>query len=321
MDNIDYDVLQRALEWTANGHRIFLVTAARTWGSAPRPAGAQAVIREDGLILGSVSGGCIEDHLIRRIRAKEAFHQVQTLSYGVDRSEANRWGLPCGGRLDLIIEAISDPTWLTTVLATLSKGDRISRNLNIVTGESTFNSCTDEESFSFDGTNLIKQFGPKWRLLLIGASQLSEALAPIARLLDFKVFICDPREEYQTSWVDQSVTFIPGMPDDAIVDFNPDIHTAVVALTHDPKLDDMALLEALKSKAFYVGALGSRANNSKRRERLAYFELSTQEIDRLYGPTGLYIGSRTPGEIAVSIAAELVAVRNGIKLLQRRTEH
>ena len=318
MDNLDFDVLRRAHEWVSNGHKIFLITVARTWGSAPRPIGAQAVIREDGLILGSVSGGCIEDDLIRRIKAKEHFAKVQVLTYGVDRTEANRWGLPCGGKLDLILEEIIDPTWLTTVLNQLNKGERISRCLNIATGESTLHPCTLDEPFSYDEVNATKQFGPQWRLLLIGAGQLSEALVPIAHLLDFKVFICDPREEYQSSWAGQSVTFISGMPDDAIVDFKPDIRTAIVALTHDPKLDDMALLEALKSKAFYVGALGSRANNAKRRERLAYFELTPQEISRLHGPTGLYIGSRTPGEIAVSIAAELVSVRNGIRPIQRR---
>lgn len=320
MDNIDYDVLHRALEWTSSGHKIFLATIVRTWGSAPRPIGAQAVIREDGLIVGSVSGGCIEDDLVRRLRTAERFTKVQTISYGVERSEANRWGLPCGGRLDLIIEETNDSVWLKAVIACLSKGERIARKLNIATGEATLDSSFDEGSFFYDGTYMVKQYGPQWRLVLIGAGQLSEALAPIARLLDFNVFICDPREEYQTSWIDKSVTFLSGMPDDAIVEFKPDAHTAIVALTHDPKLDDMALLEALKSKAFYIGALGSRANNEKRRERLALFDLTAEEISRLNGPTGLPIGSRTPGEIAVSIAAELVSVRNGTNLIERHAE-
>jgi xanthine dehydrogenase accessory factor len=130
------------------------------------------------------------------------------------------------------------------------------------------------------------------------------------------VHVCDPREAYRQDWHDVHIRFEAGMPDDVVLAMEPDAHTAIVALTHDPKLDDMALLEALKSPAFYVGALGSRRNSEKRRERMALFDLSATEIDRLHGPVGLYLGSRTPAEIAVSILAEIVAVKNGVAVVQ-----
>jgi xanthine dehydrogenase accessory factor len=161
-------------------------------------------------------------------------------------------------------------------------------------------------------------FGPRWRLVIIGAGQLSRAVAQIARMLDFEVICCDPREEYHLTWDVPGTTFSKAMPDDLVQQLRLDPHCAVVALTHDPKLDDLALLEALKSPAFYVGALGSRGNTAKRRERLALFDLTQGEIDKLHGPIGLHIGSRTPAEIAVSIAAEIVAVRNAVVLTQKK---
>jgi xanthine dehydrogenase accessory factor len=156
--------------------------------------------------------------------------------------------------------------------------------------------------------------GPAWRLLIVGAGQISSYLAQMAQALDYHVYICDPRSEYAAEWNVPGTTLVPGMPDDAVIALGLDPHSAVVALTHDPKLDDMVLLEALKSPAFYVGALGSRINNERRRERLLqYFDLSRAEVDRLHGPVGLSIGSRTPPEIAVSILAEMTAVKNGVR--------
>ena len=153
---------------------------------------------------------------------------------------------------------------------------------------------------------------PRWRLVLIGAGQLTHYLAEMARMLDYHVIVVDPREEYADSWNLPGAALDRGMPDDVIAGLNLDGHSAVVALTHDPKLDDMALLEALKSAAFYVGAIGSKKNNDARRKRLHEFDLSEGEIARLHGPVGLYIGSKTPPEIAVAILAEMTATRHGI---------
>ena len=161
-------------------------------------------------------------------------------------------------------------------------------------------------------------FGPRWRLLIIGAGQLSRAVANMALALDFEVSCCDPREEYNLTWDIPGTTFSKSMPDDLVLELQLDPHSAVVAVTHDPKLDDMVLLEALKSPAFYVGALGSRSNTAARKERLTRFDLSDAEIDRLHGPIGLYLGSKTPAEIAVSIVAEIVSVKNGVALVQKK---
>ncbi|XOT95326.1 XdhC family protein, partial [Alcaligenes pakistanensis] len=156
-------------------------------------------------------------------------------------------------------------------------------------------------------------FGPSYRLLLIGGGQLSEYVATIALFNGFDVTVCDPRSEHIQGWSVAGARVVTGMPDDEVIACVPDRRTAIVALTHDPKLDDMALLEALKSSAFYVGAIGSRRNNQSRRERLAeYFDLTAEEIGKLKGPIGLYIGSKTPAEIAVSIMAEIIAIKNGV---------
>jgi xanthine dehydrogenase accessory factor len=164
----------------------------------------------------------------------------------------------------------------------------------------------------WDGVTLSTLHGPVWRLLIIGAGQISRYLARMAQVLDYQVFVCDPRTEYATEWDVAGAALLPGMPDDVVIELKLDPHAALVALTHDPKLDDMALLDALKTPAFYVGALGSQANNDKRRQRLVqYFDLSPAEVDRLHGPVGLPIGSRTPPEIALSILAEMTAVRSG----------
>jgi len=151
--------------------------------------------------------------------------------------------------------------------------------------------------------------------LVIGGGQLSRYLASMAVMLDYRVTVCDPRDEYHEGWAAmEGVTLSRSMPDDLVLAMNLDANSAVVALTHDPKLDDLALMEALKSPAFYVGAIGSRANNAKRRERLKLFDVTDAELARLHGPVGLYIGSKTPAEIAISILAELTAAKNGVEL-------
>jgi xanthine dehydrogenase accessory factor len=174
------------------------------------------------------------------------------------------------------------------------------------------------DAFAFDGLKLSALFGPRWRLLIIGAGQLSRAVAQMALAIDFEVICCDPRDEYNLTWDVPGTTFSKSMPDDLVLELELDAHSAVVALTHDPKLDDLVLLEALKSPAFYIGALGSRGNTAKRRERLLMFDLTPAEIDRLHGPIGLDIGSKTPAEIAVSIVAEIVSVKNGVVLTQKK---
>lgn len=316
MDSLNLEVLKCARDWFDGGHAVTLVSVIETWGSAPRPPGSLLAIRGDGCVSGSVSGGCIEDDLIRRVRNGERVSQASTLLYGVTREEASRFGLPCGGTLRLLQEPLRDSGWITALLARIADHELVARTLHIASGNISLHAARRGDALRFDGSSLTTIFGPHWRLLLIGAGQLSRIVSLMAVPLGFDVLICDPRLAYRAEWDVPQARFVEGMPDDVVLDIQADAHTAIVALTHDPKLDDMALLEALKSPAFYIGALGSRRNTQKRRERLAGFDLSQTEIDRLHGPVGLYLGSRTPAEIAISILAEIVAVKNGIAIRQ-----
>ena len=318
MDSLDLQVLQQARDWRASGHGVWLVTVIETWGSAPRPPGALLAMRDDGLVVGSVSGGCVEDDLIERIRNGERVLRPSLIHYGVSKEEAARFGLPCGGNLRLVQEPLQDTAWIDEVLARTARHELVARILDLGSGSVHVEPARRGESFAFDGKTLRALFGPRWRMLVIGAGQLSRSLAQMALGLDFEVTVCDPREEYHLTWDVPGTAFSTNMPDDVATDMQLDPHTAVVAVTHDPKLDDLVLLEALKSPAFYIGALGSRGNTAKRKERLALFDLSAAEIERLHGPIGLDIGSRTPAEIAVSILAEIVAVRNGVVLTQKK---
>ena len=204
------------------------------------------------------------------------------------------------------------------MLERTARHELVARRLDLATGEVRVETAGRGETFAFDGASLRALFGPRWRLLIIGAGQLSRAVAQMALTLDFEVVCCDPREEYNLTWDVPNTRFSKAMPDDLVQELQLDPHSAVVAVTHDPKLDDLVLLEALKSPAFYIGALGSRGNTAKRRERLALFDLTPAEIDRLHGPIGLDIGAKTPAEIAVAIVAEIVSVKNGVVLTQKK---
>ena len=321
MDSLDLQVLTQARDWRAEGHAVWLVTVIETWGSAPRPPGALLALRDDGRVTGSVSGGCVEDDLIERVRADRdaAGHDRPTLvSYGVTKEEASRFGLPCGGNLRLVQEPLGETRWIDDVLARTARHELVARCLDLESGAVTVEPAARGEPFSFDGRRLRALFGPRWRMIVIGAGQLSRVLAQMALALDFEVICCDPREEYHLTWDIPGTTFSKAMPDDLVQALHLDPHSAVVAVTHDPKLDDLVLLEALKSPAFYIGALGSRSNTAARKERLALFDLTPAEIDRLHGPIGLHIGSKTPAEIALAILAEVVSVRNGVELTQKK---
>jgi xanthine dehydrogenase accessory factor len=318
MDAADIAVLKQAHAWALAGHDAALVTVAATWGSSPRPPGSLMAIRADGLVAGSVSGGCIEDDLIASVHAggldglfdgRPAF----PVRYGIDADTAHRFGLPCGGTLELVLERVAPGTRLAELLEALQGRSLVRRALHLRTGRVALSETDSHTPVSLQGDMLAMVFGPRYRLLVIGAGQLSAYLCQVALGLGFDITVCDPRDEYAQSWDVPGVAMVRGMPDDAVHAMRPDRCTAVIALTHDPKLDDLALLEALHSPAFYVAAIGSRSNNARRRERLMrHFGLGHEQLDRLHGPAGLYIGSKTPAEIALSILAELVAAKNGV---------
>jgi xanthine dehydrogenase accessory factor len=276
------------------------------------------VIRDDGQVAGSVSGGCIEDDLIRRVAQGElALRLPETTTYGASAEEARRFGLPCGGSVQIVLEPLSNQSQLRALLSGIEAHQQLQRELDMATGVVKLVLATEGDKVLFDGHKLITVHGPRLRLLIIGGGQLSRYLASMAQMLDYQVTVCEPRTEYHEGWEQLSgVTLSTTMPDDLVLSMNLDSNSAVVAITHDPKLDDLALMEALRTPAFYVGALGSRHNNDVRRARLLEFDVSPDEAARMRGPVGLRLGGLTPPEIALSIVAELTAMRRGIDMGQ-----
>lgn len=319
MDSADFSVLNTCIGWMEHGHRVALVTVVETWGSSPRPVGSWLAVREDGQVVGSVSGGCVEDDLIARVRSEILpTTQPQTVLYGVSKEEAARFGLPCGGSVRVVVEPQPDVAGLRLLLRRVADKRMSMRRLDMKTGRFSIEDASRADQFAFDGATMRCVHGPRWRLILIGAGQLSHYVCQMALAADYQVVVVDPREEFAEGLQVEGVEFLREMPDDALNRLGVDNHTAVVALTHDPKLDDLALIDALKSPAFYVGALGSRATTAKRKERLRLFDLSEEEIAALHGPVGLYIGAKTPPEMAISILAEVTALKYGIASTQRR---
>jgi len=313
MQSLDLDVLERALEWRRAGRRVWLLTVAQTFGASPRPPGSLAAIRDDGILVGSVSGGCIEDDLVAR-RDEYRGRKPAFAAYGVTAEEARRFGLPCGGELEVIVEPEAGEAQLAGLLEAIAAGRIVARHVDLETGAWSIAGASATAEVARTASRFTSIHGPRWRMLIIGASEIAHYLAEIAATVDFQVSVCDPREEYRTAWRAKGARWIEGMPDDAVAAFKPDPHSVVLTVSHDPKLDDMALLEALKADAFYVGAVGSARTSAERRRRLAGFDLTAQQIARLRGPVGLAIGSRTPPEIAVAILADLIASRNSIVL-------
>ncbi|TDN68200.1 XdhC family protein [Paraburkholderia sp. BL10I2N1] len=315
MDSVDLEVLKSSARWLEQGHRALLVTVVKTWGSSPRPEGAMLAVRDDGLVVGSVSGGCIEDDLIDRVRQRGIEQTLpEAVKYGITAEEAHRFGLPCGGTIQLVLEPLSKDSGIAELCEAVENGQLVARTVDMTTGTARLGPALATDGVDFDEKRLLTIHGPRYRMLVIGAGQLSRYLCQIAVGLDYQVTVCDPREEYTDEWDIPGTKIVRTMPDDTVLDMKLDERCAVIALTHDPKLDDLALMEALKTPAFYVGALGSRRNNAARRERLKEFDLNDAELARLHGPVGIYIGSRTPPEIAVSILAEVTAAKNGVSL-------
>lgn len=318
MEDLDIQVLRSAQAWFAAGLPVLLLTVTRTWGSSPRPPGSLMAINGRGETQGSVSGGCIEDDLIHRVRdegvdALCVNGRPTTLRYGISADQAHNFGLPCGGTVELVLEPVAAHSLLPELLQATERRQSTQRRLDLRTGLVTLQAGRRDGVPELSDGELLTHFGPRHRLIVIGAGDLAHFLCQMALGLNFEVIVCDPRDKYCANWSLDGVTLSHEMPDDLILRLQPDARTAVVAITHDPKLDDLALIDALRSDAFYVGAIGSRLNTTLRRGRLReHFGLSDVELSSLRGPAGLYIASKTPAEIALSIMAEVVAVKNGL---------
>ncbi len=310
MSRDDLEVLVQAESWLTSGQKVALLVVAKTFGSSPRPAGSLMAICADGSWTGSVSGGCVEQDVFELLRNRFP-STPEILRYGEHGKSASQQLLPCGGKLELVVEPLSTDS-LQPVLDALHRRESIERHLDLDSGKVSFYPVSDRQTVRFTDHTLIRIFGPQWRLLLIGATHVSQYVAEMAKSLNFDIIVCEPRAEHAVTWPISGIEIDTGMPDDVVKARITDAQCAVVALTHDPKLDDLAMLEALPSSAFYVGVLGSMRTNAKRRKRLAEFGISETQLARLHGPVGLNIGSRTPAEIAISILSELIMEKKNL---------
>lgn len=293
----------------------WLVTVAQTYGSSPRPAGSMMFWSKRTGVIGSVSGGCIEEDILHKIREGVIHsHKISWLTYGGQAPDLERFNLPCGGQLKVIIEPLKNTTvekskWQALNDA-LNKREGIMRKLRIDTGQWSW-VLSNAFALTLNNDELRLYAGPIRKLLIVGANPTALYLAQFACALDFKVTVCDPGEDASSDWLQAPhCQFIKAYPDGFVAKDFGDKASAVVAVSHDPRIDDMALLEALPSEAFYVGAMGSQVTSQKRRDRLTLLGLAEPDLHKLHAPIGLDIGSKTPSEIAMSIAAHLVSEYN-----------
>jgi len=321
-------VLEQAAHWRAEGRGVALATVVRTWGSSPRPAGSQLAVSDDGAFVGSVSGGCIEGAVIHEARAAMDDGQPRLLEFGVTSEMAWEVGLACGGQVQVFIDRVN-----AGLLDELRAARRAKRPMVLITrlpdgaqrllelrgtppegvspallDAARLAAARDETSIvEEDGATIFLQpFNPPLRLILVGAVHIAQPLARMAALAGFATVVVDPRSAFATDDRFPGVERSTKWPDEALTALAPDGRTAVVTLTHDPKLDDPALDVALRSRAFYIGCLGSGKTHAARRERLARRGFTAADLARLHGPVGLRINARSPAEIAISILAEII---------------
>lgn len=300
MDETD-SLLASARDWLAAGHGVALATVVKTWGSAPRRPGAMLLVRDDGLFEGSVSGGCVEGAVIEAAKARLARGGGELLTFGVASEMAWEVGLACGGEIAVLVQALDDngfpPALLARLGAARAAGETLTIGFDFASGRAAEDGAGD----------FHHRFDPPLRLMLVGAVHITQALAPMADALGHKVMIVDPRGAFAAGPRFAGFEVDSRWPDEALADWQPDSATAVVTLSHDPKLDDLALAAALKSDAYYIAALGSRKSHAARLERLAAQGFDAATLARIDGPAGLPIGAANPAEIALSISAGMVA--------------
>ncbi len=322
MQAVDQAVIAQARDWLVAGAPCWLATVVATYGSSPRPVGSVFTCNHTGQSMGSLSGGCVEDDLVEKLAAGSlASDKAEFYRYGITEEETERLGLPCGGYLDIVVEPLQSEmhrAQLDQIARRLAARLATRREVDLATGESSITDSDGGKPTRFDEARqlLVQEFGPRYRLFIIGAGMVSRYLAEMAQALDYAVTLCDPRQALLDEFAVDGVERICEMPDDA-VRLRTDANTAIVALTHDPRIDDMGLMEALKAHAFYVGAMGSKRTSESRRERLLQLDITDAELARLHAPIGLPIGSKTPPEIAIAILAEITAVKKACERVAR----
>ena len=315
----DKQLVQKAIEWITQDGYVYFVTVLKTWGSSPRPPGSMMVISAKGDYWGSVSGGCVEEDLISRCVNQELNTDdtlaITQLNYGVDRENAAHFGLPCGGRLQLLVEKLTTLPNLNVLAEAIEKNQLLARHVCLTSGEVSLASKKQDTVLQANDQFVSRVFGAQWTMLIIGANQVAHHLADFAISCQFNVIVCDPRDLFQQSWQHPNLGVNTRMPDDAVNALTNFATSVVVSVSHDPKLDDLALIDALTQNVFYVGAMGSHKTSNARRKRLRQMELTDEQLARLHAPIGLDIGSHQPAEIAISIMAEVIACQNKRQLV------
>ncbi|UYV39060.1 XdhC family protein [Rhodobacteraceae bacterium D3-12] len=316
MDRFD-NIPEVALEWVQAGRKVALATVVQTWGSAPRRVGSQLVIADDGAMAGSVSGGCVEGAVV--VEALEAIEDSapRVLEYGVSDGDAFAVGLACGGTIRVMVEpvgAVIPVALLEELVAARAAREKVavlspqgSGTRQILRDGFAERFRMDRSGFEEDG-GFVTIHNPPLRMIIVGAVHIAQALVPMARLAGFDPLLIDPRPAFAAQERFPGETIVEDWPDEGVRAYGLDMRTALVLLTHDPKLDDPALEAALRSEVFYIGALGSTRTHGKRVERLRAAGFGDTEIARIHGPVGLDIGAASPAEIAVSILSQVVAV-------------
>ena len=304
LDELD-GLLRTARDWMAAGHGVVIATVIETWGSAPRRRGSHAIIRDDGLFDGSVSGGCVEGDVVVAAQALLVSGRgFARRDYGVQDENAWTFGLACGGKISVLIQTIDDdhypPAIVDAVIERRGQGRAVPVATSLTSGASAIGEAGDDECF-------INVYPPPLRMMIVGAVHVSQSLVPLARQLGYRVLLVDPRDSFAAASRFSDVAADTRWPDEAFAEWKPDGGTAVITLTHDPKIDDPALAAALDSDAFYIAALGSRRTHAQRIERLAAQGFAADALARIDGPAGLAIGAATPAEIALSILAGATA--------------
>ncbi|ARS25838.1 XdhC family protein [Sphingomonas sp. KC8] len=298
-DDLDH-LLSTAQGWLHEGHRVAIATVIETWGSAPRRRGAHAIIRDDGQFVGSVSGGCVEGDVIVAARGLLVSGGCRRLDYGVADQAAWAVGLACGGRISVFVQSIDtdhfSPGLIDRIRGARAAGATVSVATDLATG------CSGEGDGGLE--LFVTRYAPPLRLMIVGAVHIARSMVPMARMLGYAPQLVDPRGSFAVAFGDVGIIVDERWPDEALADWRPDAASAVVTLTHDPKIDDPALAAALRSPAYYIAALGSRRTHAARLERLAAQGFDAAALARICGPAGLAIGAANPPEIALSILAQ-----------------
>ncbi len=317
MKNYD-NTIEIALAWLAAGKAVALATVIETWGSAPRPVGSQLVISGEAEIMGSVSGGCVEGAVVEEALEALASGDCAVLEYGIADEDAFAVGLACGGNIRILVEPIGlgkgpDVALLEALAQRRAARDAVAYSVHLRSWERALLGPKDAligDRFTSDKSGLAGHWfigihNPPLRMVIVGAVHIAQPLAQMARLCGFDITLNDPREAFASELRFPEETLLLDWPDEALAGLGLDARTAVITLSHDPKIDDPAIIEALKAPVFYLGCLGSSRTHAKRVARLEAAGVSAENIARIHAPVGADIGAKTPAEIAVSIMAQI----------------